>query len=536
MIETIQAETGTERRDRGKPQVEHAGSLAVLFLILALAAVLRLFRLSSIPGAFDVDEASVGYDAYCLLRTARDQYGSFLPLFARGFDVYDEAFHRYLIVPSVWFFGLNEFATRLPSALVGLANVAVMYPLARQLSDRRTALLAAFFLAVSPWHIQESRIGLREILMPFTLTVGLYYFLRGVQERRGLILGGLALALTLWTYSAARVFVPAFVVGLAIIYRRELREIPRQTIVAAVLFTSVLGALALFWISPAGMIRANQVLEPDSGRVLYNYLTYFDPRYLFRDGINHPLHSPPYLVGNLQVVEMLTAAAGIAATWWLKPQTAQLLWLWLILYPLPAFLTDDRQAVRSIGAAPLFALLSAFGAAALLAVFRGRMQTIARAALVFATTASVALYLKLFFVDYAHLSSDWWDYGVGQAIRSAEASGSPAIYVSDRFFMPHIFVLFYTAYPPAAYQAAPIAAQSERGWGWSYAGERVGRYEIARVRERRELTGEALFVIRADEFDEFKELGYKWRSIETIRDPGGVDRIHVVSAQSAGAP
>src|SRR5690606_7677946 len=39
------------------------GRLALL-LIVALAGALRLVRLSTIPNAFDVDEASAGYDAY----------------------------------------------------------------------------------------------------------------------------------------------------------------------------------------------------------------------------------------------------------------------------------------------------------------------------------------------------------------------------------------------------------------------------------------------------------------------------------------
>jgi len=147
-----------------------------MFSILALSALLRLSFLTSNPIGFYADEASIGYDAYSILKTGRDQYGEFLPLFARTFGGYDEALHRYLVVPFVAVLGLTEFAVRLPNALIGILTVWVLYILVKVWFNRRVALLSALFLAISPWHIQFSRWSVRAIMLPLFFCLGLYFF------------------------------------------------------------------------------------------------------------------------------------------------------------------------------------------------------------------------------------------------------------------------------------------------------------------------------------------------------------------------
>ncbi len=54
----------------------------------------------------------------------------------------------------------SEFALRLPSAILGTATIPVVYLLGRDLADRRTGLVAALLVAVSPfavWYSQELR-------------------------------------------------------------------------------------------------------------------------------------------------------------------------------------------------------------------------------------------------------------------------------------------------------------------------------------------------------------------------------------------
>ena len=122
-------------------------------LLLLLAAVLRILFLSDIPNGFTTDEASTGYDAYSILATGRDQHGEFLPFFAQSFGDYNESLYRFITVPSIAVFGLNEFATRLPAALAGVLTVWIVYLLGKTWHDEHLAWIAALLLAISPWHI-----------------------------------------------------------------------------------------------------------------------------------------------------------------------------------------------------------------------------------------------------------------------------------------------------------------------------------------------------------------------------------------------
>ena len=92
-----------------------ANPRATLDCLLLLAAILRLSYLTGVPNGFHADEASIGYDAFSMLETGRDQYGEFLPLFSRSFGDYDESLYRFLTIPFVGLLGLTEFTTRLPA-------------------------------------------------------------------------------------------------------------------------------------------------------------------------------------------------------------------------------------------------------------------------------------------------------------------------------------------------------------------------------------------------------------------------------------
>ena len=107
----------------------------VLILILMLAAVLRFYQLGQIPPSLNWDEVSNGYNAYSILKTARDEHGNFLPLTFRAFGDYNPALSVYTLVLSIAIFGLNQFAVRFPSALLGTLTVLLTYFLTKKLLD-----------------------------------------------------------------------------------------------------------------------------------------------------------------------------------------------------------------------------------------------------------------------------------------------------------------------------------------------------------------------------------------------------------------
>src|SRR3990170_6052123 len=94
-----------------------------IILIVLIAAVLRLWKLDNIPPHLTPDEAALGYNAYSILKTGKDEYGEFLPIIFKSFGDYKPGLYVYLTVPFVAFFGLNEYTVRLPSAIFGIIAV-----------------------------------------------------------------------------------------------------------------------------------------------------------------------------------------------------------------------------------------------------------------------------------------------------------------------------------------------------------------------------------------------------------------------------
>ena len=122
----------------------------VLLTLILLGLGLRLFRLDSRPLGFTWDEAALGYNAYSLIKTGRDEYGKILPVILKSFGDYKPGVYAYLAVPSIATLGLNEFATRLPSAILGTLLIVIVYLLTQN-------MFAALLLAINPWSLYFSR-------------------------------------------------------------------------------------------------------------------------------------------------------------------------------------------------------------------------------------------------------------------------------------------------------------------------------------------------------------------------------------------
>ena len=55
----------------------------VLVFIVILGFVIPLWGINSSPEGLSIDEVSIGYNAWSIITTGKDEHGSFLPLFSR---------------------------------------------------------------------------------------------------------------------------------------------------------------------------------------------------------------------------------------------------------------------------------------------------------------------------------------------------------------------------------------------------------------------------------------------------------------------
>ena len=474
--------------------------------------------LSRVPDGFQYDEAFNGYDAYSILTTGHDQYGQFLPAFVRSAGDFRESCYAFLTIPFIKILGLNEFAVRFPAALVGSLTIIVLYLLAKEFFDRKIALAAAFFLAISPWHIKFSRIAARSVFLPFLFCLGLFFFIKSSKKPRYLLLSALTFSLSLWTYFSARVFVPLFIFGAGIIFFKNLWKMKRELVLSAVIFLCFFVPLFFFWITPAGMARARDALIISLPQDIYYYLSYFDPLFLFSASDLNPIFNIPN-TGLVHLFEVVTVLAGIVAVFLnVKEKKYQLLLLWLFLYPIPAALSGPQHSIRSIVGSPLFSILSALGIFAIFSLFKYRKGKVVFAlAVIFTAVISIASFSRHYFIDYAKYTARGWIYGVREAIAYAEDNKNSydSVIVTD-YLVPanrvdgaRILTLFYTRYPPSLYQSD--LRQGLR--------DSAGKYHILPI--SKELKAEAgyLYIIRPQELDKLPGEPYNWRICHIIRDP-----------------
>jgi 4-amino-4-deoxy-L-arabinose transferase-like glycosyltransferase len=500
--------------------------ILALFLagIILLGVLLRLTFLSSIPNGFFCDEAVRGYDAYSILLTGRDQYGEFLPLFTRSLDDYPESFYVFLAVPSVAFFGLNEFAARLPAGLIGLLTIPVLYFLTKEFFGRRVALIAALLLAISPWHLQFSRSAMSSYtLMPLFFCLGLLFFMKAVSrgKRFFLYLSSLIFSISLYTYYSARIFVPIFVFGMCVIFFKELRKAKKESIIGAVMFLSVLIFLSFFWISAKGLSRINESLILSLPQNIRYYLSYFNPYFLFIRGDSNLLHSIRN-VGQLHLFEAFTVLAGLGAVLaGLRKKEYRIFLLWLVLYPIPACFGLSPNAARSIIGAPLFVILSAVGIFTLISIIKPRILRVGFVgALSIVILFSALIYCKNYFFDYPKYGASWWQYGMKEAVTYADNSPYDRVIVSNSLTMAHTFILFYTAYPPLQCQEA-----LRRG-KFSF-----GKFHICFLSEDLKVKGKWLFIVEPGETDKLSDE-YDFKILRVIKDPLGNKLIELVEVNN----
>lgn len=193
----------------------------ILFLIFAVALFLRVWKLGEVPHGFHSDEVVAGYEGTFILKNGVDTYGHFLPIYFDKFGDFRPTGVFYLLGISNLILGPGVFATRFAVALVGALTTIAVYFLFLEIFGKEGknvgALLAAFLLAVLPWHIVLSRSTQESVAGIFLICVGLIFLLRFLKDkqRRSLIISLILLFLSYFFYTAHRLLVPLVILAVA---------------------------------------------------------------------------------------------------------------------------------------------------------------------------------------------------------------------------------------------------------------------------------------------------------------------------------
>jgi 4-amino-4-deoxy-L-arabinose transferase-like glycosyltransferase len=481
----------------------------VLIAIIMLSAMLRIWQLGNVPPSPDWDEAALGYDAYSILHTGRDEFGKLLPVVLRSFDDYKPALYAYLTIPSIVIFGLNVFAVRFPSAVFGIISVIAVFFLVRELfEDYRfrdyLSLIASLFMAISPWSIQFSRVGFESNVGDALNILTVLFFIKGLKKPWMLFLSAVFAGLGIYVYQSEKVFTPLLVLALCLIYRKQILALSKKYLSLVFIFgLLVILPMGLFIVTNrAALLRVTgtsifsyqtellktdiQKLKQDqinndklglildNRRVVYvvtivsGYISHFDPNWLFVSGDISRHHAPN--MGLLYIFEIPLILFGIYLLLFgdFNKKTKLTVFVWLLIAPMPASITTGvPHAVRTLNFLPTWQILSSLGLIGFLIHIwkmdiRHKIYDLKKLLLVLGlisffifTIINFAYYLDQYFVQLNYFDSQDWQFGYSQAVDEVKLlqNNYKEIVISDKQPMDksYMFFLFYLQYSPSDY-------------------------------------------------------------------------------------
>src|SRR3989339_565900 len=155
----------------------------ILFFICCLSLFINLYKKNSSPPCFNTDEASFGYNAYSILKTGRDEYGTLLPLRLKSFGDYKMPLYSYLSIPFIVIGGLNEGGTRALNISLSFLFPFVVYLLSVELfKGKKVGLVAALLSSVSLGFHIVSRHAHETYLAAFLTTLACYLLIKSLQK------------------------------------------------------------------------------------------------------------------------------------------------------------------------------------------------------------------------------------------------------------------------------------------------------------------------------------------------------------------
>jgi len=446
----------------------------LLIIITVLSFIVRLVNSNYPPLLWD--EASIGYNAYSILNTAKDEYGQILPFVFKSFGDYKPGLYIYLATPFVAVFGLNTLAVRLPSIILGSLLPLMLYLLITKLSknSQKLALISALLLAFNPWNIHFSRGAWETNVLLFELLMASYLFLN-----KQTLFSSLFFGLTLYTYQGGKIMSPLLIIILLITTKTKIFS--KSFLTKFVLPLFIISLPIIFGLLTQNDSNRLQVFglwsyhRPDqevdtilaeSDQLNFNlfhsepiffirnfamrYFNHLSPRFLtFEGDWQIGRHSAPY-VGVMLFPSIIFILIGIISSLVSPLSPINLFFLlYLLIGPLPSALTKDIiQPVRSLSLSIPLIYFAALGISNTI-----KWKFYLAYLIVISYVISFIYYSDLYYNHMVKVKPDHWLYGYQPAMQFLiDHQSNKTVTFTDFYGQPYIYYLFQSKYDPISYQ------------------------------------------------------------------------------------
>ena len=505
-------------------------TIICLILILILGAFFRFYQLGQIPNSISADEAALGYNAYSILETGRDEYGQKFPLIFASFDDHKNPVFIYLLVPFIKIFGFSIFALKLPNAILGSLVILLFYFLTKKLvNNNNTALISAFLAAICPWLIHFSRVGIELNTAFFFSLLGVWLFLSAKEKDWLYIPSALIFSLAFWCYHPAKLWVTLFGFFLTVFTIIQTKKITKGLVIGLIIFailaipnanlylkgsiSSRSYGISVFKNEQDKAVNAKFLAEDIEkqnlpGRFIHNrrlvpvnqfingYLDITSPKIIFDQDI--PNHIQKIRLMYLWQIPLIIL--GLAVLFQKRKSVFIIILVWLFFGYIPGAITilpgfDRRIFVNSF---PLI-FLSAIGLMEILKLVKKQKRPISLCCYFVMLICLIFSFASFSHFYYSHGKKaviDLWGNSMEQLVKETTGLEDKFenVIVSTSLDQPYMYFLFYKKYPPKKYL-------SEGGTisGSIFADKnKFGKYAFAKI-DQQNLNQNTLYITKANE-------------------------------------
>ena len=435
----------------------------VFLAIILIASFVRVWKLDKVPVSLFSDELDVGYQAYSLLSTGRDYFGNYFPINIHSYADFLSPLYIYTSIPTVAIFGITAWGVRLPAAIFGILGVWGIYLLVKEMAkDEKLALLSSFVLAISPWHIQYSRVAFGVTMLITFLLFGLYFFFRSLTKPKYLWISVALLVFTSWIYQTAKLFTPILMIFVFLVWKKQILKAKKLELIKAVVAGFLVGMPIIYsTFFAGGILRAEyisvfsdpttksevdysilydaQVRNAYGGgilskiftRVVHNKFTYWGSKvinnfisslsfeFLFLKGdpnLRHTING----MGQFYKFEVIPLILGILLFFskFKDKKIKYLIIFWTLAGILPAAITRDggNHATRLILILPPLVFLISYGLVEAFHGLKDLKRMILTTSIVFLYLVSFGFYEHNFWVHNIFYSERSWQVGYKEVI------------------------------------------------------------------------------------------------------------------------
>lgn len=427
---------------------------SLLLIILIFFLCTRLYKITDIPPSLYWDEASIGYNAYSILKTGRDEWGQFLPIEFKAFGEYKLPVYIYSLLPFQAIFGLEDWIVRLPAVIFSLGSVILLFLLSKRIFESwEVGIISSFLMTISSWFFIFSRTGFEATAGVFFFLCGIYFFLIADKKIRLMIMSILSFMLSMYSYNSFRIVSPITVIILSLFSWQILKSKKDIYLTVPIILFFIITAITFMTASQKGAERLSEIgifssnnKKEITGNFIRNYISHFNPNFLVINGDSN-LRSQQPGFGELNILETVLILLGL---YFILSSKKQFLLpvIFLLIGPLPAAITKESpHALRSIAAVPFISMVAAFGLYQIYTLSKKRIVLVVIIALL---TAYFTNYYINFLTNYSTKSSQQWQYGYKKIFidYGNQFKEFDHIIISDYYNQPYIFTLSYLKYDP----------------------------------------------------------------------------------------